>query len=375
MMQQLSAYIKNTSYYVTNCFPFVFCMAVCLKSDLLIAFSFCLISLLFIPETDNKKMMPLILSFLIIGFNPDHALGASLVCALLLIISSFFADKIKKLFTSPFASGVMIAGALTVTVLFTTHYFGIGATGNSVTEMIKSYISLGFHPNWRGVLYGTIVLVIMITFPKKFRIFSKYVSPSFVAVVFTLILNLFLNPSDMISSINEISSPFNQTAFKEYYISRIGFEVDFKTLLIGVALFIIYFYSVSSEDNAKQKDYVSCGIANIIFSGLCGIPIPYPIKKVIDNPLPKISAMIILFIAGLLFEDVILRIPLHSCAVVIIVASWNSVKWGDLKKQFSGLIPFICFILSAITCLSFNLFYGIIISFIISSLYSKFTHK
>jgi MFS superfamily sulfate permease-like transporter len=88
--------------------------------------------------------------------------------------------------------------------LLTTHYFGIGASGSNAKEMITSYLSLGFHPNWRGVLYGTIVMVIMITFPRKFKKLCKTISAPFIAVVITLILNLFLNPSYMVSAINEI---------------------------------------------------------------------------------------------------------------------------------------------------------------------------
>lgn len=370
MNQQLKNIFKDTSYYMTNHFPFVFCIAVCMGIDLIIAFSFCLISILFIPEINNKKMMPLIISFLIIGLNPEYALSSSVICGFLLIISSFFADKIKNLLSSPTLSGVMLAGALTVTVLFTTDYFGIGATGCSVAEMIKSYISLGFHPNWRGVLYGTIVLVIMVTFPRKFKSFDKYVSAPFIALIFTLILNLFLNPSDMISAINEIS-PSEHSEVKEYFISRLGFLFDYNAILIGFALFITFFYSVSSDENAQKKDYITCGLINIVLSGLCGIPIPHGTEKKISNPLSKLLAITILIISYVLFKDLIIRIPLHSCAVVVIVTAWNNVKWREIKKQFGGIVPFAFFVVSAITSSASNLVFGIVISFAISALYSR----
>ena len=169
MNQNLSLYIKNTLFYLTSLFPFVFSIAICLNFNVITALLLSVMSVFFMPEINFKRIMPLIISFLILGLNPVRSFSASIICCVLIIISSFFTDKIKNLFTSPVLSGIMLAGALTVTVLFTTDYFGIGATGNSVAEMIKSYISLGFHPNWRGVLYGTIVLVIMVTFPRKFK--------------------------------------------------------------------------------------------------------------------------------------------------------------------------------------------------------------
>ena len=56
-----------------------------------------------------------------------------------------------------------------MTILQTNNYFGINATGVSAVDMLLSYRSFGFHANWRTVLYGTIVLVLMITYPRKFK--------------------------------------------------------------------------------------------------------------------------------------------------------------------------------------------------------------
>ncbi|MBQ3005730.1 MAG: SulP family inorganic anion transporter [Clostridia bacterium] len=367
MKQQLSTFIKDTVCCLTNYFPFVFCITVCLKADILIAISYFLISVIFIPEINSKKMLPLLLSFIILGFNPEYALGASLVCGVLLVISSFYKDKLKQFVSSPFISGLMFSGALTTTILFTTDYFGIGATGGNVAEMIKSYISLGFHPNWRGVLYGTIVLVIMITFPRKFKIFSQYVSPSFIALVFTLILNLFLNPPDMISAVNELTV-FD---YSEYLSSRIGIIFDLKTLFLGLSLFIIYFYSVISEKDPKQKDFISCGIINVLFSGLYGIPIPCGIQNKLHKPLSKLTAIIFVCILYFVFSDYILRIPLHSCAVIVIVTAWNTVNWSEIKKQFNGILPFSCFIITVLISLLADLYFGVITAFVLSLCYSK----
>ena len=99
----------------------------------------------------------------------------------------------------------MLAGALTVTVMQTNDYFAIGGEGNMIRDMLASYVSKGFHPNWRGVLYGTITMVILITFPRKFKKASLTVRPAFLALVFTLLLNLWLNPSYMPTSIKEIA--------------------------------------------------------------------------------------------------------------------------------------------------------------------------
>lgn len=172
--------------------------------------------MIYLCKTDTKKIMPVFSAFLILLYV-SQTLGttsafvtvfiAGIVSAALLFLPEQFRTQ-----SSSVTSGFSLATALTVTVLLTTHYFGIGASGNDVKEMIASYLSLGFHPNWRGVLYGTIVMVIMITFPRKFKNFCSVVKAPFIAVVFTLILNFFLNPSYMITAINEIGT-FAQDTF------------------------------------------------------------------------------------------------------------------------------------------------------------------
>ena len=62
-----------------------------------------------------------------------------------------------------------------MTILQTNNYFGINATGVSAVDMLLSYRSFGFHANWRTVLYGTIVLVLMITYRVNLKSFTgKY---------------------------------------------------------------------------------------------------------------------------------------------------------------------------------------------------------
>ncbi len=361
-------FLKDVSYYLTNYFPLAFCIAVCQGFKASIGIIFAIFSVLLNPNLKDKKLMPLLISFLILGSNPDSALSATLICGILLIISSFIHDKLKIILSAPVLSGVMLAGALTITVLFTTDYFGIGATGNNVTEMIKSYISLGFHPNWRGVLYGTIVLVLMITFPRKFKNLSKYVSAPFIALIFTLILNLFLNPSDMVSAITEI--PYsNITWVKDYILYRTEITFNTESVLIGISLFVIYFYSLSGLENSNRNDYISCGIFNVLSGGFIGLPLPFGANKNIRSIFPRTIAVAIILISFFVFNDIIIRIPVHSCAVVIIVSAWENVRWKEIKNSFSGLLPFIFFVLSVLTCLLTDMIYGILFSSIISFFY------
>lgn len=366
------SFSKETVYYLTAFFPLAFSMAVCFGFRETIGTLFACLAMLFAPVKKSEKIAPVYLSFLILGVYVNRAFWACIVCGILLITSSFFYEKLKKLFASPAVSGVMLATALTVTVLFTTDYFGIGATGGTVTDMIKSYISLGFHPNWRGVLYGTIVMVIMITFPRKFKKLTKTVSAPFIAIAATLILNLFLNPTDMVTSINEIADS-GETLIKDFLLTRTEQQFDLiQTIPIGIALFAVCFYAISSNDNTDKKDYIIGGIANGVSGGIFNLPLPYGISKDKNSILPRIIAAGIMFLMFYFGEELMLRIPVHSCAVVVIVGAWNSVKWGEIKKVFTGIAPVACFTITVIGCLTLGIVHGVLLAAVISIFYSLF---
>lgn len=360
---------KDTIYYLTHFFPLAFCMAVCFGLGATMGIIFSCITIILAPDLKTEKIMPLYAAYIILGISSDFSLITCGIFTTLFLISDEYIDKIIKFANSPAVSGVMLSTALTATVLFTTDYFGIGATGETVTEMIKSYISLGFHPNWRGVLYGTIVMVIMITFPRKFKRFSKTVSAAFIGIVITLALNFFLNPSYMPTAITELD--------KGSILSAINISDDgdiLNNVLCAISLFIIYLYSVSQTEQTKRSFYIS-GTFNLCTSETIGLPLPYGINRNKNSLLPRFFATGIIILFYVLFGNYVCRIPLHSCAVVIIVGAWQNVKWGELKKAFSGVIPIIMFIISVLSSLLFDLTIGVAISAVLSVIYHKFLKK
>lgn len=359
---------KETVYYLTNYFPLAFSMAACFGYGAITGILFACLAIILSPDLKNEKIMPVFTAFIILGCNTNIALPACLICLMLLLLTHRFFDEIKKSIDSPAFSGVMLGSALTATVLFTTDYFGIGATGETVTEMIKSYVSLGFHPNWHGVLYGTIVMVIMITFPRKFKKFSKTVSAAFIAIIGTLVLNFFLNPVYIPTAINEIGNIGFDT-LKELVVTHFDSEKNiFRMLICGIALYINYI-------NAASDFHYNGALLNTATSGIVSFPLPYGINRNKSTLLSRGLAAGIILILFALFKDIFGRIPLHSCAVVVIVGAWQNVKWSELKKAFSGIIPVLMFIISIVSCLVFDLTVGITVSAVASVVYHKFLKK
>lgn len=360
---------KDTVYYLTHFFPLAFCMAVCFGLGATMGIVFACITIILAPDLKTEKIMPVYTAFIILSSVIGNSLSSFFIFWGLVNLFYFIKDNFNiNLYInpdSPAVSGVMLSTALTATVLFTTDYFGIGATGERVADMIKSYISLGFHPNWRGVLYGTIVMVIMITFPRKFKSFSKTVSAAFIGIVITLALNFFLNPPYMPTAITELERGTFSFAYSKDII---------KSILIGLSLFINYLYAISKTEQTNEQ-FLRNGILNAGTSGLIGLPLPYGYNRNKNSILPRFLAAGIIILFYVLFGDYVCRIPLHSCAVVIIVGAWQNVKWGELKKAFSGIIPVIMFVITIVSSLVFDLTIGVIISAVLSFVYHKFLKK
>lgn len=322
--------IKKFLFPLAFIFPFVLSMGACSNIGALWSCILTVILTIFVDKFDKKNLLFILLNFTVItyllnSFGYLSAVIALVISGILLCFGEKLSSVIKRFADSPSYAGLMLATALTVTVLQTTNYFGIGATGNTAREMIESYVSLGFHGNWRGVLYGTIVLVIMITYPRKFKKFSKIIHASLFALIISVVLNFFLNPPDMITSINEISSlEFNKS---------LNINITFWGMIISIICGIIIAFSnelILLNENTERKDFLKVGLINIILApALCFVP-----QKIDKSSFKNIPVAVIIALLIFLIKDIIIRIPIHSCAVVLIVGAWQAVEWKHFKKAF-----------------------------------------
>ena len=319
----------------------------------------CAVACLLVAVKKTKLIMPVFTSYLIVT-QTFKEFGASTTAAaigfggLLMILVAITGFDFKKVVFKPVAVAIMLASAISVTVLDTTLYFGIGATGNTVGEMIDSYLSLGFHPNWRDILYGTIVMVVMITYPRKFKKADNIVRAPFIGLVAALILNFFLNPSDMITAINEVgtySFSYSSLIFPAF---KGGLSIA-GLLSSGIALFVINAYTVSLE-KGNSIEYSVGGAANVLGSFVSGVFIPFCPRTHKSISFSGIPAAILSVVILVLCRDYVARIPVAACAVILIVAAWQSVKWGDIKKSFID-VPSLA---SLIAVTAFMLIFGVV---------------
>ena len=226
----------------------------------------------------------------------------------------------RKLLSPEIGIGFITAAAFCTTALQTTNYFGIGAVGADAVEIIKDYISLGFHGNWRGVLYGTVVLVIMVTYPRKFKNFSKKIPATFLSLAVTLPMNLFLNPDREFTAINEIgympSEPFANNA-----VFAGGLNMESIPLVLCTAFAVALTVTEFSGEREDRCGKIIMKSAVNTVGGLVGavpvLSVPDKKRSVFESLMCAVFTMLFFFVCPSVFS----RIPLHSLAVILIVGA------------------------------------------------------
>lgn len=248
-----------------------------------------------------------------------------------------------------FPSAVIAGGALGLalagTILITNHYFGIGATGATPLDMLKSYRSLGFHPHFMGLLTGTITLFAMITYPFKFKKLNRYLPAEFITIFIPFIINLFLNPDKELTTINETA--FFKPLFSDVNLLGNFFNLDTTDIALIIrtafALALILFGFFYTEN---KKDHIALTVANI-FSGS-------PLRRKSVRGYGIISCLVSLALISLLitlFPQPFSRIPVHSIGAMLIVSGWQSLpfkKIAEVMKKKS-VFDFIAFIACAVS--------------------------
>ncbi len=273
------------------------------------------------------------------------ALTASLFAGVLVFIALLCrVDRLLHHIPAPVAGGFTIGAALVMTILQTNNYFGINAVGVSAVDMLLSYRSFGFHANWRTVLYGTIVLVLMITYPRKFKKLHKIVPAQFVSLVIALGLHLCLVPSAVDSPILE-AGPFAHTLSGSGGLLFGGFAVTPVGGLIlssiAIALSILVCSGMPQQKQERQTGKaLLLGAGNIVLPLFGGMPVGAVQET--DEKGTRVAPLFssaLMLIAISLLGSVFERIPLSVLAVILIVTMWEKLDFKALKMVFGSKKP------------------------------------
>ena len=303
-----------------------------------------------------------------VSYLPLTVILAGAVFALLAI------PKGKVEFPDAVKLGASIGLAFGVTALATTYYFGIGATGSTVWEILKNYRYLGFHANWRGVFYGTITLFFMITYPFKCKKLSKYVPAETLSVALPLVLNLILNPDKDTTPITELGNLSKISALENVSdflpIINTG-SVNFETILtvLMASLSIVMITYMFCDNGRKNILPASQTAASGVFGGFPSAP-----EEILRyTPMSAVVAVVCSAVIVIFCPGVIGRIPLHSLAVVLIVSAWKRVKFSEIGRtvkteKFTGVF---IIALSALVFVFVDIFKALVVCLCLGTLFGR----
>ncbi len=326
----------------------LFCSVICFllsfetKKSVFSPDAFLLLPVLYMVSSGSKNLLPVV------------AIAGTVIAILL-----------KKLLKSNELPSYVFAGggigiAVVVTILLTNNYFGIGASGTTALEMLKSYRSLGFHPDFRGLLYGTVTLFAMITYPFKFKKLNKILPAEFMTLLIPLIMNLILNPAKELTTINEIDS------FKALSLSDLAYDfslsgVSSNDIIVAIKASVIsgvliYLYSAKT----KEKENVHF-LANSGSTFVSGIPVrAFPIQSF--SYISLITAIISTVVIIIFFPNILSRIPMHCVGALLIVSAWQNVPYKKVAAAFkeNSVIALLITVISVVIFITTELFTAII---------------
>jgi SulP family sulfate permease len=363
--------IKNTIYKSSLLLPLCLSLGVCAGLPPLYGLITALAGAVLLRISPETDLSPTLLVFLIFLFvNSEIGKEALPLCGITGAVFSLIIYSIKpirlRMSESCIFSSLSLMTALFITVFVTNSYFGIGASGNTIIGILKSYRSLGFHPNWRGILYGTIVMVVMITFPRKFKKGTKLISAPFYAIIITYILNLLLVPGNTVRTFAEIGKPELRIGCDFAVIQSLpgnGIKPIMTIILSGIAAGIVFGYVViKSEENTGSL--VSASASGAI-SSVFGIPAVACGNTKAKEFLAGIASAAIM-IAVALPTSLFARLPLASAAVVLIVAGWQNLDKPAIKQAFKKPLGIIGLLIAIAVSAIYTPAAGVIIGFIMS---------
>ena len=313
-----------------------------------------LLMMIAVVITEQTSLLPLLISFLVSlymmsTFGFTAAAVSVILSGLIHLAATPLRNRIRFPSADEFGAYLMLPTAFSVTALITTLYFGIGAKGNTVVNIIRDYVSLGFHPNWRGILYGTIVMVIMITFPRKFKKASKVFSPLFAAVAVTLVLNIFLETDSVLPVFPMLDKPVYSLPILS------GADLSCFTSAYCIVMTVVSAVSLAAVNmvftgNQNKPDDLRSGLFSLVTGTICGFNIPYRITTSKNDMLSGAVSAVISFLIYFATSGYS-KLPLASCAVILIVAGWQAVNWGKVAGKFRKPATLVLmFTAFAVTC-------------------------
>lgn len=268
--------------------------------------------------------------------------------AILIVAALCRVGKLVSYLPAPVITGFTSGIAIIIALGQIDNFFGTHSVGENQISKIASYFTGegSFDPNWWAVMFGGLVVLIMVIYPKKW---NAVVPSSLVGIIVALIVNMVFFEQGTIAEVGAIPS----SLITDDSIIRKGFDFANITSLIMPAVSIAALGMIESllcgasagkmkgERLDASRELVAQGIGNMIIPLLGGVPATAAIARTSvaiksggQTRLVSVFHSIVLILSMFLLGGVMSRIPMAALAGVLMVTAFRMNDWAAIKSIF-----------------------------------------
>ena len=251
--------------------------------------------------------------------------------AILIIAAVCRVGKLVSYLPAPVITGFTSGIAIIIALGQIDNFFGTHSVGENQIAKIGSYFSGtgNFNPNWWAVMFGGLVVLIMIVYPKKW---NAVVPSSLVGIIVALIVNMVFFEQGTVAEVGAIPS----SLVTDDSIIRKGFDFANITNLIMPAVSIAALGMIESllcgasagkmkgERLDASRELIAQGIGNMVIPLLGGVPATAAIARTSvaiksggQTRLVSVFHSVVLILSMFLLGGVMSRIPMAALAGVL----------------------------------------------------------
>ena len=329
--------------------------------------------------------MAAILLSLSAKFGITGVLTAGFLSGIILIIAAVCkVGKLVSYLPAPVITGFTSGIAIIIALGQIDNFFGTKSVGENQIAKICSYFTGAgsFNPNWWAVMFGGLVVLIMVIYPKKW---NAVVPSSLVGIIVALIVNMVFFEQGTVAEVGTIP----RSLMTADCILFKGFDFEHITSLIMPAISIAALGMIESllcgasagkmkgERLDAGRELVAQGIGNMVIPLFGGVPATAAIARTSvaiksggQTRLVSVFHSIVLILSMFLLGGVMSRIPLAALAGVLMVTAFRMNDWaaikGIFKKKFKSSI--LQYVITMIATVVFDLTIAIVIGVVVAML-------
>lgn len=325
--------------------------------------------------------MSAILLTLSLEYGIEGVLFAGFLSGAILIIAALLkVGKLVSYIPAPVITGFTSGIAIIIALGQIDNFFGTHSEGKNAIQKLISYGDYGFKPNLTAVMFGAVVIIIMVFYPKKLNEkFPASLASIIIALIVQLIFKFDVADVGSIPKTLFLDSRLTVSAVKGLNIKKF-ISPAISIAALGMIESLLCGASAGKMKNEKidaQRELIAQGIGNMLIPLFGGVPATAAIARTSvaiksggQTRLVSVFHSFTLIASMLLLGPVMSKIPLAALAGVLMVTAWRMNEWAVIKNIFSKKLKISAmqFLITMAATVIFDLTIAIAIGVVLSML-------